>query len=226
MYAPPIVRPHHPSQQVLYDKHAVQILDETSKVLLQGWSEPIGARLWRFSLRSGMHYQSTKKSPPAPTPPPPNPKSNNAYIIPSVNALVRFLHAEAGFPVKSTWIAATRPGNYRTWLGLTYNNAKTYHTTTAETLKGHITQTHQGVRSTNRKTTPSKPTRAVSPLSINIPATTLNELYMVVEPISKLYTDDMGRFPIRSRSGHRYIMLAFHCDSNVILIEPFKYRHD
>ena len=55
---------------------------------------------------------------------------------------------------------------------------------------------------------------------------TSNKLFVVVVPVSKLYNDDMGRFPIFSRSGHRYIMLAFHCNSNIILIEPFQSRHD
>ena len=32
------------------------------------------------------------------------------------------------------------------------------------------------------------------------------------QPISKLYTDDCGRLPIRSRSGNEYIMIAYHCD--------------
>ena len=59
--------------------------------------------------------------------------------MPSVKALVRFLHAAAVFPVKSTWLAAIRAGNYATWPGLKYDNAKTYHPTIAETLKGHIT---------------------------------------------------------------------------------------
>ena len=89
-----------------------------------------------------------------------------------------------------------------------------------------MTQTRQGVRSTNLKTTSSKPTRSLSPLSHNAPAKTSNELYVVVEPVSKLYTDEMGRFLIRSRSGHRYIMLAFHCNINSILIEPFQSSHD
>ena len=59
--------------------------------------------------------------------------------MPSVKALVRFLHVAAVFLVKSTWIAAIRAGNYSTWPGLTYENSKTYHLTTAETLKGHMT---------------------------------------------------------------------------------------
>ena len=64
----------------------------------------------------------------------------------------------------------------------------------------------------------------MSPISIDILGTRSDKLFVVVKPLSKLYTDDMGRFPIRSRSGHRYIMLAFHYNSNAILIEPFQSR--
>ena len=52
------------------------------------------------------------------------------------------------------------------------------------------------------------------------------ELFIITEPISKLYTDDMGRFPIRSRRGNNFIMLAYHVDTNFILVEPFASRHD
>ena len=43
---------------------------------------------------------------------------------------------------------------------------------------------------------------------------------------SKLYTDDTGRFPFDARSGNRYIMIAYHCDANLILAEPFSSRKD
>ena len=153
-------------------------------------------------------------------------KANNSYDILSVKALVRFLHAADGFPFKSTWLDAIRSGNYATWPGLTYKNAKTNHLTSGETLKGHMTQTRQGVCSTKRKATPSNPTREVSLISSDIPATKSNKLFVVVKPVSKLYTDDVGLFTIRSRSGHCYIMVIFHCDSNSTLIEPFQSRHD
>ena len=52
------------------------------------------------------------------------------------------------------------------------------------------------------------------------------ELFIITEPISKLYTDDMGRFPIRSCCGNNFIMLAYHFDTNVILVEPFASCHD
>ena len=54
------------------------------------------------------------------------------------------------------------------------------------------------------------------------------ELHIWDHPIIKLYTDDCGRFPIRSRSVNEYIMIAYHCDSSTILRAPFvnrKYKH-
>ena len=42
---------------------------------------------------------------------------------------------------------------------------------------------------------------------------------------SKLYTDDTGRFPVRSRAGNQYIMIGYH-SSNLILAQPFASRKD
>ena len=39
-----------------------------------------------------------------------------------------------------------------------------------------------------------------------------------------LYTDNTGRFRIHSRSSNQYLMVAYHCDTNAILIEPFQTR--
>ena len=46
---------------------------------------------------------------------------------------------------------------------------------------------------------------------------------MFIDPIIKLYTDDMGRFPVQSRSRNNYIMLAYHVDSNTIMVGPYKF---
>ena len=63
-------------------------------------------------------------------------------------------------------------------------------------------------------------------ITSQLPAATSKELYVFTDPISKLYTDDMGRFPVRSRSGNHYVMLAYHFDTNTILVEPFQSRQD
>ena len=52
------------------------------------------------------------------------------------------------------------------------------------------------------------------------------ELYITTEPSSKLYTDDMGRSPVHSRIINNFIMLSYHVDTNVILVEPFESRHN
>ena len=72
------------------------------------------------------------------------------------------------------------------------------------------------------------------PISLNflpdiasqLPAVRSKELHVWVEPISKLYTNDMGRFPVRSQSGNRYIMLAYHVDINAIFVSAFQSDND
>jgi hypothetical protein len=49
-----------------------------------------------------------------------------------------------------------------------------------------------------------------------------NQVYVVTRPLSKLFTDDTGRFPVRARSGNQYVMIAFHADGNLILQQAFK----
>jgi hypothetical protein len=44
-----------------------------------------------------------------------------------------------------------------------------------------------------------------------------NEVHIRVVPISKLYTDDTRRFPVKARSGNQYVMIAYHADGNLIL---------
>ncbi len=44
---------------------------------------------------------------------------NNVYNLPSTKQSIRYLHAAAGFLVKSTWMQAIKAGNYVTWPRLT-----------------------------------------------------------------------------------------------------------
>ena len=44
--------------------------------------------------------------------------------------------------------------------------------------------------------------------------------------ISKLYNDNIGIFPIKARSENQYLMVAYHCDSNTMLVAPFKTSKD
>ena len=44
----------------------------------------------------------------------------------------------------------------------------------------------------------------------------------MTQPLSKLFTDDTGHFPVRARSGNQYVMIAFHADDNIILQQAFR----
>ena len=120
-----------------------------------------------------------------------------------MGALVRYLHAVTGFPVKSTWIAVIKAGNYAPWTGLTYANTNKYCPVSIETLQGHLNQCSQSMRYIKPKPDPvPRP-----------PKTNSKYLYITTEPISKLYTDEMVRFPVRFRSGNNFLMLSYHVDN-------------
>jgi hypothetical protein len=91
---------------------------------------------------------------------------------------------------------------------------------------GHLAQQCQNVWSTKPK--PLDPNQALLTPAIAPQASTLlsNEFYIHVYLISKLYTDDTGRFPIKARSSIQYVMIAYHADGNLILQQAFKSRSD
>ena len=122
-------------------------MSKDGNVLLHDWREKAGAKLWRFSLRP-----SGCSKPPAAMAPVPS--ALNAHHLPSVAALVKNFHACAGFPVRSTWLAAikaVKAVNFASWPGLTYANAAKYCPVSVKTLCGHMIQSCQGTHSTKPK---------------------------------------------------------------------------
>ena len=142
----------------------------------------------------------------------------SAYYLPSIEALLRYFHAASGYPVRSTWLTANSAGNYSSWPGLTLANATKYCPLVTATIMVHLVQKIQGVRSTK----PKLPATS-SPVQ-QLPQFRSNELYLQVTPISKVYTDDMVRFPVHAHSGNQYIMIAYHFEANLILAKPFASR--
>ena len=93
--------------KVLFGKTAVNVFSKNSSILLKGWRESNVPKLWRLSLLP-------KEDPARPVLPPEfgnAPAALNVHDLPSVSALVCYLHANAGFPVKATWLASIKAGN-------------------------------------------------------------------------------------------------------------------
>ena len=176
------------------------------KTILQGWREKKLPRLWRFALRPNERgerkYTTTIQK---------WPEAHSVYDLPRVEALVRYMHAAADFPVKSTWLKEIKHGNYYSWPGLTYNNAAKYCPQSVQTINVHMVQSSQGVRSTkktkhqkhnNQKKKSQETIQKQSDTADILPQQKTKETHIWDQPIRKLYTDDCGRLSIRSRSGN------------------------
>ena len=125
-----------------------------------------------------------------------------AYDLPSVVYLIRYLHAEVGYLVWSTWLKAIGAVIYSSWPGITLDNATKYCPSAKATIMGHLVQKRQVVRST--KPNPPPPSFTEEPM----PQVRSNKLFLQVTPISKFYTDNTGRFLVRACSGNQYVMIV------------------
>jgi hypothetical protein len=157
--------------------------------------------------------------------------SNTAFDIqslnlPSIGTLVGFYHACLGFPVKQTWLEAIKAGKCNTFDGLTYSNVARYCPDADKTILGHLTQQRQNVRSTKPKAPKALPPPELPPPPPGTTEETSNQVFIRVYPLSKLYTDDTGHFPVRACLGNQYVMIAFHADGNLILQQAFKSKSD
>ncbi len=148
------------------------------------------------------------------------------FDLPSIGILISSYHAWLGFPVKQTWLDAIKADNCDTFNGLTYSNVARYRPNANKTILEHFAQQRQNIRSTKPKwltplSSTALPTAAPSPKDM-----LSNQVFIKVYPLSRLYTDYTGCFPIRARSGNQYIMIAFHADGNLILQQAFKSKSD
>ena len=149
-------------------------------------------------------------------------EANNVYDLPSIEQGIRWMHAVCGYPVKSTWLKAVRAGNFLGWPLLTEKNIARYYPDTFETQKGHMNQVRKNVRSTKGQRQPFEVANVAS-LRGQKARDIFTSVYDVRETI---FSDQTGQFPTRSQRGNKYVMVMVKIDSNAILLEPLKSRHD
>jgi hypothetical protein len=85
---------------------------------------------------------------------PPLALANNVQRLQTKEQLCGFLHRADGHPVKKTWLAAIKAGEYATWPGLTYELVSKHLQNTEETAMGHLQKRRQNTRSTKPQPTP------------------------------------------------------------------------
>ena len=84
---------------------------------------------------------------------------------------------------------------------------------------GHMDQTHKHVRSTKPEKDISTDKEHEEPN--NHPT---HNVFATIEETGKVYTDQTGRFPVRSSAVNQYILVLYDYDSNAILTEAIKTR--
>ncbi len=123
--------------------------------------------------------------------------------------------------VKDTWLDAIKAGNCDMFTGLSYSNVACYCPDSDEIILGHLAQMRQNVQSTKPqlKSQPNPPPIIKTPAPLPEAS---QEVFLHVYPISILYTNDTGCFPVKSRLGNQYVMIAYHMDGNLILQQAFQ----
>ena len=92
---------------VTFTSAAVIVRDAQGIPVLTGWREQSGPRLWRIALQPGesnlpkMPHNANKTTL----------ATYSAYDLPSVEALIRYFHVAAGYPVRSTWLKSISSAN-------------------------------------------------------------------------------------------------------------------
>ena len=209
----------------VYDKEEVNIFDGTTakiqvseEAILKGYRCKQTGQ-WRIPLKPVVKNENADtllyENRPSPTE-----AIANVYELPSTEKTIRYLHAAAGFPTKSTWLKAIRAGNYNSWPGLSCKAVNKYFPESDETQKGHMKQSRQGVRSTKVKVkVEGEEAPTVKPHVKH------SDIYVtVLDHKNTIYTDQPGPYPVLSRAGNRYQMVLCEIDSNAILVEAMRNR--
>ena len=108
--------------KVVFTKQYVVVCKPQQQPLITGWREPNCANIWRIALIPLPPNISTPSTGTTRAPL----QEFSAYDLPRVEALVRYFHAWAIFPLRDTWLRAIKFGNYSSLPGLAYANAAKY----------------------------------------------------------------------------------------------------
>ena len=116
--------------KVLFTRRSVIIYDNNTKPFLTGCMDTDGSKLWRIWLKTDLdNVQPCTKDPEELDKIQEEDTLGvfSAYAFPYLEALVKYFHGAARYPVWDNRLKAIKAGNYEYWPGITYNNAAKYY---------------------------------------------------------------------------------------------------
>ncbi len=124
---------------------------------------------------------------------------HNVYQLPSIERMVRYLHAAAGHPPEDTWAKAVGRGSYNSWPLIDHKNVRKHFLQSEETQLGQIQGQRQGVRSI----CPKQPVNISANPSIKKKHDMLAHVYKLNQEdrlTATIYADQTDNFPNISTS--------------------------
>jgi hypothetical protein len=159
-----------------------QACDSGNSQILSG-PRDLNPSLWRINLKQTNSHK-------------PEPIANDVYELRNTGALVHYLNKSLFSPTKSAMLQAVKDGHLITWPGLTEDAINKHLKLTPATAMGHMNQRRQNIRSTSKAPVEKQPTPDTDL------GTKTHLVYAVVVDQGQIYTDLMGKFPVRSRKGN------------------------
>jgi hypothetical protein len=140
--------------------------------------------------------------------------------------IVAFFHAAMFSPVIDTLYKALNKGYITNVPGVTTKTLKKYPPFSVASIKGHLDQIRQHVRSTKQSIDRDEDNDDLFPIQLTAnEATTSHYCYATIfEPTGKIYTDQTGNFKHTSNKGNNLLVIAYDYDSNAIFAEPVHNR--
>ena len=197
----------------LFSKYHLKIL-KNNKVIIEGRRNDNG--LWDVPL----HKPTTQTQ-----------HSTVDTHIPMANGIIRqnqtkkelaqYLSASLLAPANSTLLRAIRRKHLISWPGLTTQLITKHLPKSLATAKGHLDQESKNLQSTkiDEDIVPSQEPNNIKTHDI------LCAIFDSTELASKSYSDQTGKFPIKSSQGNQYVFVMYHYDTNTIHAVAIKSRH-
>jgi hypothetical protein len=130
------------------------------------------------------------------------------------------LHKALLNPTKSAVLQAVKDGHLITWPGLTEDAIHKHLKLTPVTSMVHMKKRQQNIRSTAKA-----PIADAAPPSTDL-GTKTHLVYAVLVDQGQLYTDLMGKVPVRYSKGNSDVMVCYVYNCNYIKVIPMKSRSD
>jgi hypothetical protein len=173
-----VEKPCNEGYIVTFNNASVTVCNSQKFQILSGPLD-LDTGLWRINLKQDNQqvHQSV---------------ANNVYELRNAGALVHYLHKALFSLKKSVLLQAVKNRHIITWPGLTEDATIKHLKLTPATAMGHINQRRQHIRSTSKA-----PIADVPPADTDL-GTKTHLVYAVMVDQGQLYTDLMGKFPVRS----------------------------